>query len=149
MFDRILLPTDGDEGMAEAVQHAIGLAETHDAVLDVIYVVDESVYSAYSGEEFVHEDEGPESALERLGEDAIASITEQAADRGVTVESALRYGDPHEEIIDYAAERDVDVIVMGTKQRSGEYRQLLGSVTDRVSRLAGRPVTIVKTPVDQ
>jgi len=37
---------------------------------------------------------------------------------------------------------------MGSKERSGEYRQLLGSVTDRVARLASRPVTIVKTPVD-
>jgi nucleotide-binding universal stress UspA family protein len=38
---------------------------------------------------------------------------------------------------------------MGTKERPGEYRQMLGSVTERVLRTTSAPVTVVKTPVSE
>ena len=149
MIDRILLPTDGEEGATNATQHAIELAAEHDAVLYVLYVVDETTYSAYPGDEYVHEDEGLEAALEHAGRDAIDAVTERATAAGVETHGDVQYGSPHDVIVDYADENDVDQIVMGSKQRSGEYRQLLGSVTDRVARLADRPVTIVKTAVEE
>lgn len=44
---------------------------------------------------------------------------------------------------------DVGLAVVGSKNRSGEYRRLLGSVAERVAGMAERPVTIVKTPVEK
>jgi len=38
--------------------------------------------------------------------------------------------------------------VIGSKDRSGEYRRLLGSAAERVARMSERPVTVVKTPVE-
>ncbi|GAA0313451.1 universal stress protein [Halarchaeum salinum] len=145
MYDDILLATDGTVASENAASHAIELAATHDANLHVVYVVDESVYTAYSGDEYVDEAEGPEHGLEEAGEEALDAVRKQAAAAGVDVTDELRHGDPAETIIDYADEIDADLLVLGTQQRPDEYRALLGSVTDRVLRLTSRPAVVVKT----
>lgn len=145
MYDDILLATDGTVASENAASHAIELAATHDANLHVVYVVDESVYTAYSGDEYVDEAEGPEHGLEEAGEEALDAVRKQAAAAGVDVMDELRHGDPAETIIDYADEADADLLVLGTQQRPDEYRALLGSVTDRVLRLTSRPAVVVKT----
>ena len=148
MYDSILLPTDAEAGTGQAIDHAIDAAAHHDADLHLLYVVDSDVYAAYAGDEYVHEFEGLESALEQEGEDALEEIAERAREDGLEPVTAVRHGSPHEQILEYADEEDVGLIVMGSKDRPGEYRQLLGSVTERIARLASRPVTIVKTPVE-
>ncbi|AGB30036.1 UspA domain-containing protein [Natrinema pellirubrum DSM 15624] len=148
MYDKILLPTDAAEGTELAIEHAVAVAEDTGADLHLLYVVDSDVYNSYSGDEYVHEFESLEAALEHVGEEALESAAEAARDAGLEPTTVVRHGRPHEQILEYADEADVDMLVMGSKERSGDYRQLLGSVTDRVARLASRPVTIVKTPVE-
>ena len=148
MYDRILLSTDGGVASEAATAHAIELAATHDTDLHVLFVVDESVVTAYSGDEYVDEAEGPEHGLEELGEEAIAAVRADAADAGVDVVGQIRHGRPDEAIVEYADEVDADLLVLGTKRRPDEYRALLGSVTDRVLRLTHRPATVVKTEVE-
>mgnify|MGYP000211544462 FL=1 len=149
MYDSVLLPTDASAGMDKAVDHAINAAKQYGATLHVIYVVDTDTYASYSGDEYVHEFEGLESALEQAGEEAIEAIVEAAEAEGVETKPVVRHGVPHEEILTYADEADVGLTVIGSKNRSGEYRRLLGSVADRVTRMADRPVTVVKTPVEE
>jgi nucleotide-binding universal stress UspA family protein len=146
MTQHILLPTDGERGVDHAREYAIDLAATLGGTIHGLYVVDESVYGAYPGDEFVQEHEGPQAALEEEGEDALAEIADAAEAAGVTVETSLRYGRPEEEILAEAEDIDADHIVMGSHTRPGAYRQLLGSVSERVLRLTDRPVTVVKTP---
>ena len=149
MYDRILLSTDGTVASDEAETHALALAAAHDAVLHVLYVVDEAVVTAYSGDEYVDEAEGPEHGLEEHGEETLAALRRRGADAGVDVETAMRHGRPAETIVTYADEADTDLLVLGTKRRPDEYRALLGSVTDRVLRLVTRPATVVKTEVSE
>ncbi|CCQ35570.1 UspA domain protein [Natronomonas moolapensis 8.8.11] len=149
MYDSVLLPTDASAGMDKAVEHAIDAAKQYGAPLHVLYVVDTDTYASYSGDEYVHEFEGLESALEQAGEEAIEEVVATADAEGVETESVVRHGVPHEEILTYADEADVGLTVIGSKNRSGEYRRLLGSVADRVTRMADRPVTVVKTPVEE
>ena len=148
MYDRILLSTDGGVASEAATAHAIELAAAHDAELHVLFVVDESVVTAYSGDEYVDEAEGPEHGLEELGEEALAAVSADAADAGVDVVEKIRHGRPAESIVGYADDADVDLLVLGTKRRPDEYRALLGSVTDRVLRLTHRPATVIKTEVE-
>lgn len=148
MYNRILLPTDGTRGSDRATRHAIGLAAAHDATLYALYVIDQDVYQAYGGDEYVHDREGLESALEQRGTDVLSGVETQATEEGVEVITLLERGVPHEQILDTGSEVDADVIVLGTEERPGEYRRLLGSVTERVARRASRPVSIVKTPPD-
>lgn len=148
MYDHILLATDGDAGSQDAVNHAIELAATHEATLHALFVVDTDVYSAYSGDEYLGEHEGLERALERHGEDAVGAVRTDAAETGVSVVEAIEHGHPSETIVDYADEHDIDLVVVGTKHHTDEYRRLLGSVTERVVRFTPRPVTVVKTRVE-
>ena len=149
MYDRILLPTDMSAGVDQAIEHAIDAAQRYDAELHVLYVVDADAYSSYPGDEYVHEFEGLETALEQAGEEAIEEIIAETDEAGVETVTAIRHGVPHEEILEYIGEGDVDLTVIGSKNRSGEYRRLLGSVADRVVNMAEGPVTVVKTPVEE
>ncbi|MFC7073813.1 universal stress protein [Halovenus rubra] len=149
MYDRILLSTDGTVASEEAKSHVIDLAAAHDAVLHVLYVVDENVVTAYSGDEYVDEAEGPEHGLEELGQETLAEVQSEASDAGVNVVEAMQHGLPAETIVKYADDNDIDLLVLGTKRRPEEYRALLGSVTDRVLRLTHKPATVVKTEVSE
>jgi nucleotide-binding universal stress UspA family protein len=147
MYDQILLSTDGSIASEEAESHAISLAAATDARLQALYVVDEDVVTAYSGDEYVDETEGPEHGLEERGEDSLSAIETRASEAGVDIETTMHHGTPAETVVACAADVDADLLVLGTKRRPEEYRALLGSVTDRVLRLTTRPTTVVKTEV--
>jgi len=147
VYDTILLATDGTVASEAAEAHAVELARALDATLHVLYVVDESVVTAYSGDEYVDEAEGPEHGLEEAGQDALDAVEDAAGAEGVDVRTALRHGEPADAVVAYADEVEADLLVLGTKRRPDEYRALLGSVTDRVLRLTTRPATVVKTDV--
>ena len=149
MYDRILLSTDGTVASEQAAAHALDLAAALDAVLHVLYVVDEDVVTAYSGDEYVDEAEGPEHGLEELGEETLSELRRQASETDVDIQTAILHGQPAETIVEYADDHKVDVLVLGTKRRPEEYRALLGSVTDRVLRLTTWPATVVKTEVSE
>jgi len=148
MYDRILLPTDGSVGVDRAIDHAVDAADRYDATLHVLYVVDSDVINAYSGDEFVDGSEGAQETLEERGREALDAVAAHAGDAGVDVVTDLVYGVPHEEILRYVDREDIDLTVMGSKTRSGDYRRMLGSVTERVSRRSTAPVSIVKTTVE-
>ena len=149
MYDRILLSTDGTVASERAETHALDLAAAEGAVLHVLYVVDEAVVTAYSGDEYVDEAEGPEHGLEEHGEKTLSALRQRASEAGIDVETEIQHGRPAESIVSYADDVDADLIVLGTKRRPDEYRSLLGSVTDRVLRLTPRPATVVKTEVEE
>lgn len=147
MYDRILLSTDGTVASERAEAHALDLAAAHDAVLHVLYVVDEDIVTAYSGDEYVDEAESPEHGLEEYGEDTLSELRHRASEAAVVMETVMQHGRPAETIVKYADDHDADLLVLGTKRRPEEYRALLGGVTDRVLRLTTRPATVVKTEV--
>ncbi|EMA54818.1 universal stress protein [Halococcus salifodinae] len=149
MYERILLATDGTAASKNAESHAIDLANTHSAVLHVLFVIDENIYSAYSGDEYVDEAEGPEHGLQELGEETIAHVRSAAEDVDIDVVTDVERGDPVETILNYGDRENVDMVVLGTKHRPAEYRALLGSVTNRVLRLTTRPTVVIKTEVNE
>jgi len=143
MYDRILLPTDGSRGNSRAVEQAIGLAAQSDARLHVLFVVEDLPYAPEMMDGQV------EARLREIGEEAISDIRQRADDAGVSVETALEDGTPHQSILEYADEEGMDLIVMGTHGRSGLDRYLLGSVTERVVRGADTPVLTVRVDGDE
>jgi len=141
MYSEILLPTDGEPASEVALEHAVELADRYDARLHVLYVVDTAAYASF--------DAGAEtivSALKEQGEAAVESAVETAEAAGVPTVSAVVSGSPHAEIVEYAADEGVDLVVMGTHGRTGLDRYLLGSVTERVVRTTETPVLTVHPP---
>jgi nucleotide-binding universal stress UspA family protein len=79
-------------------------------------------------------------------EGALADWVGKARAEGLNARAAMRTGVAHEEIVALAQEEPADLIVIGTQGRGGIGRALLGSVADRVVRLAPCPVLTVREP---
>lgn len=142
MYDNILVPTDGSEGMEAVIEHARNLAEIHDATLHALYVANTASLSDLPMESSW---EGVNSALRQQGERAVELVEQTVGE--LPVETGIVEGSPSKEIVSYADEEDCDVIVMGTHGRSGVDRLLLGSVAERVVRSA--PVPVLTVSVDE
>jgi nucleotide-binding universal stress UspA family protein len=138
MYDRIVVPTDGGPGTEQVVAEAAGLAELSGAVLDAVYVVDAG---ATAGFDVGAAGETTAEALRTAGEEALAKVEQLAGD--VPVETTLREGAPHREILAHVDETDADLVVMGTHGRTGLGRVVLGSVAERIVRLSDVPVMTV------
>ncbi|PCR90907.1 universal stress protein [Natrinema ejinorense] len=139
MYDSILVATDGSEAAGTAVDHAIELAKRFDAPLYGIAVVDER--TAY--DTGIVDPEEAHRHLEERAAEWLEALEATATAADVPVETAVRSGVPHEEILDYAGERDVDALVLGSRGRSSFKGALLGSTVDRVVRTTDRPVLVV------
>ncbi|WP_440769176.1 universal stress protein [Natronorubrum sp. DTA28] len=133
MYDNVLIPTDGSDGTRQSITHGLTIAKRFDATIHALSIV-------------------PEGPLGTLQNDAAAPAAHRAVERvevdaeraAVDVETAVEQGVPHEEILGYADENDIDMIVMGTQGRTGLDRVLVGSVTERVVRMADVPVVTVR-----
>lgn len=140
MYDDILVPTDGSDGTPTVLSHALAIASGRDATVHGLYVVDRRRYTAAP--------EGQTEAiiaeLEAEGEAALAEFEETATDGGIDTVTERRDGVPHNVIVEYADERGIDLIVMGTHGRTGPDRLAnLGSTTDRVLKTGDVPVLVV------
>lgn len=148
MYDNILIPTDGSEVAETAAQKAVSLAERFDAELHVIYVVEPERLS------YIVDDARGE--LTRRGTEAIERIETQADEAGITTTTAvIDDGEVvHRSILDYAADQEIDLIVMGTHGRGGIGRMVLGSVAEQTLRESPVPVmtvhedTVIDTSLD-
>ncbi|RLM57641.1 universal stress protein [Halobellus sp. Atlit-31R] len=141
MYDQILVPTDGSDGTAQALDHALDVAATRDATIHAFSVVDKRLYLA-AGEDQKAE---LKATMEQTAQDAVAEVAEAAAAAGVDCTTTVRDGIPYRAILDYASDADVDLIVMGTHGRSGRDKLAnLGSVTERVVENAEVPILVVR-----
>jgi nucleotide-binding universal stress UspA family protein len=144
-LDRILLPTDFSENSVEAVNYGRAFAEQFHAELHLLHVIAELaatipealVRLASSIENYM--DEAETRALKQLGE-----VLEADWCPGKRVVLATRQGSPFLQIVQYAREHAIDLIVMGTHGRSGLSHALIGSVAERVVRHAHCPVLSVR-----
>ena len=141
MYDRILVPTDGSECAERAADHAIGLAAGSDATLHVLSVVDATEMARNLPA--VNADH-VERELRSRAESVVATVTARAADAGVETVTAVEPGIPSRDVVAYATEHDCDLIVMGTRGRTGLERYLLGSVAERTVRHSDVPVVTVR-----
>lgn len=139
MLEDVLIPTDGSDEADIAIDHGLDLAARFDATAHVLHVVD--VRRTQTGP---HREE-----WEQDGETYVAAVADRATDAGVAVERSVRTGYPEDCILAYADEHDVDLVAMGTHGRTGVRRYVLGSVADRVVRLADVPVLTVRLGEDR
>ncbi|WP_435359844.1 universal stress protein [Haloarchaeobius sp. DFWS5] len=143
MYDDILLPTDGSDGAAVALERALDLAGTYGATLHVLNVADTNRDSV------TVVDTGLVDALEEEGEEIVDDVVDQAHEAGVSVVDEVIQGDPYQTILDYVDSRGIDLVVMATHGRRGIQRYLLGSVTEKIVRTSPVPVLTVRMPDDE
>ena len=139
---RILLPSDFSEFSAEATKYACALAEQFQAELHLLHVQESVVVPEYYGLRIDWESltqEAKEAAEAQMEKVLAPSWSEEKA-----VVKAFAEGTPFLEIIRYAKEHEIDLIVIGTHGRSGVAHMLMGSVAEKVVRKAPCPVLTVR-----
>ena len=139
MYDQIVVPTDGSEGMGRVVEHAASLARVHEASLDLVYVVNTATFANLPMETSW---EGVRQSLREEGEAALEAAEEVAG--GVPTARHTLEGGPSREIVAYAERTGADLVLMGTHGRGGINRILIGSVAERVVRTSTVPVLTVR-----
>lgn len=144
MYDDILVPTDGGEGMDAVIERAVDMAAQRGATVHALSVIDSEVFLTLD-EELTDAVEGE---LETNASRAVERVAEVAADAGVESEIAVRRGRPGEEIRRYAGEIDADLLVMGTRRKDGHERRMLGSVAQDVVAEAAQPTLVVPLASD-
>ena len=145
MYNRILVPIDGSETSAHALDAALELAHEHDAELKPVYVVDvpQLVYSGPACDpSLVREAFVNEGAL--VLADAAAKMLRAGVKGSTLVVEVDPLGDDITQRITAAAKDfGADLVVMGTHGRRGWRRLVLGSVAERFLRISTRPVLLV------
>lgn len=143
---QILVPLDGSELAAAALEPAVALADPFDASFLIVQVV-------RTGESLLPYDQtfwtaAEEQAMEeqRVAAQAdVDRVVDGMRGRGLKVDGlVVLEPDPARTILRVAAERGVDLVAMSTHGRGGMARLLMGSVTDKVIRGAEHPVLVVR-----
>lgn len=143
---KILYPTDFSDPSACALHYAVEMAKKFDAELVMLHVLlDESqMVSFYLPQLTVKNlskdmEDGAKAKMEEF-------ISETNALDGVEYSTAMVKGIADEEIIKYANENSVDMIVLGTHGRTGLEHVIFGSTAEKVVRSASCPVLTCHCP---
>jgi nucleotide-binding universal stress UspA family protein len=142
-FERILVPTDFSAGSERAWAVARQLAGRLGAELILFHVVVEAPLFS-EGPFTMRHARSVFSKAREWADTTLGEWTAAATASGLRARSIVGTGAPHEAIIATAALEHADLIVVGTQGRSGLDRALLGSVAERVIRLAPCPVLAVR-----
>ena len=141
-----LVPIDFSEYSLHALDYAVELAGKLDARLTLLHVIQSlPVGGADMGVTLPYAYiENLEAELRR----SLESYCERITAKGLLSASVIVHGVPFQEIIETARARQVDLIIMGTHGRTGILHVLLGSVAEKVVRLAPCPVLVTRRPTD-
>lgn len=146
-LQRILLPTDFSNYSGTATNYARAFAEQFGAEVHVLHVVQDLVALVPEpGLSFPPPAEYAQE-VQAAAEEALGQVLDADWAAGKQVVCTTRTGTPFVEIVRYAREFDIDLIVMGTHGRSGLAHVLMGSVAEKVVQKAPCPVLTVR-PTD-
>jgi universal stress protein A len=143
---RILLCTDFSENSVAAREHAIDYAVAFGASLSILHVVNSSRLGFPAFEVGVPFDlqevlKGIEESVKKAFEIMVQECGSSVRD----VKTYSRIGVPANEIVRFAQEESVDLIVMGTHGWTGFRHLILGSTAENVVRTATCPILTVKS----
>ncbi len=139
---KILVAVDGSKSSLNAVKYAVKLA-TNFRTQDRITLIN------------VHDDQGLRHTKQFVGKDGVADYLRELSDKELKAALAVlvKAGVKHDciiqtghvaEVISNAANKKFDMVVLGSKGRSGLVDMLVGSVAQRVMATCKKPVLLVK-----
>jgi nucleotide-binding universal stress UspA family protein len=155
LFEKILVPLDGSEHSAKALEAAIQIAKKFGGKLTLFHaysitvmpiVVPEPTTLTPSGVPVITPAEVSKmaEAARDVGRRILEDAEKKAKSEDVQVESMLREGNTVQEIIRLAKEGNSDLIVMGVRGVGKLRELLLGSVSEGVIKHTSCPVLVVK-----
>jgi nucleotide-binding universal stress UspA family protein len=144
VYQRIMVAVDGSATAERGLQEAIGFARDQKAKLAIVHVVDIVVVfgaGQFPGTYIAATRELANDIIERARETARAAGIEAEILSPEIVTSGYHVGDT---IANVAREWHADLLVVGTHGRRGVSRMLIGSVAERIARMAPCPLLLVR-----
>ncbi|HEX5474084.1 MAG TPA: universal stress protein [Vicinamibacterales bacterium] len=145
-LEHVLVATDFSEPSDKALAYGRALASRFGAALHVLHVVQNVYISTLGAEACVALAPDLQQQLEDGARERLTRLLDADRSGPPTTAVVLTSTSPALAILDYARGHDIDIIVMGTHGRGPLGRLLLGSVAERVVRLAPCPVLTVRHP---
>jgi nucleotide-binding universal stress UspA family protein len=147
---KVLLPTDFSAHAELAMGRAAHLASRYGAELHLLHVLVLHEYDPLRVSAHASDVNRLQSLLAENAKAGLEEITRRLRVPQATVIAAQERGiSPADSILDYAGRNDIDLVVMGTHGRRGARRFLLGSIAEKVVKLARCPVLTVRDPGDE
>ncbi|MGI6422516.1 MAG: universal stress protein [Syntrophomonadaceae bacterium] len=145
MFKQILVPVDGSDYATNAAKKALVIAQKHDSKITLLHVINHSQLFSMGAPQSLplitdHMIDGAIKGAEKILEDTKEAI----GAREIEVETRIEWGTPAQVIINLARNQACDLIVMGSRGLSKMSGLFLGSVSDRVAKVAPCPVMLIK-----
>ena len=134
MFTNILVAIDGSEVSQLALIQAVDQAKIWNAKIHAIFIAETHQFDLFSMDPTFNMETKREMyrILEKVGESILERAEKYCSDKGITIITHMRYGDPGNEIISLAEQEKFDLIVIGSHGKSSIDRLLLGSVSSFV-----------------
>lgn len=142
-ISRILVPTDFSELANLAIDYGAAIANQFQSELHVLNVVDDYFVLTGEGQLVLPDRNEYLRGLKAASERELATLP-RGNTTAIRVSRHTAIGRPFEVIVRFAKEHQIDLIVIGSHGRRGLSHLLLGSVAERVVRLAGCPVLTVR-----
>ena len=140
-----MVAVDGSNPSFNASNYAIDLAKKYDAELVVLNIV-----SLVPSSQFEYVNIGRMREIETTetekAQQEVDKVKQRAIENKVSVETAVlvKYTKVVKEIVEYAEQMNIDMIVIGSRGITGIKKMLLGSVADGVVTYSHCPVLVVK-----
>jgi nucleotide-binding universal stress UspA family protein len=135
MYERIMVPLDGSNAAEMVLPYAEEIAIKFNAAIALVSVAEpapaesDHLYRAY---------------LKTIQEKVRAELSDWGARPGTRVDVEVLFGKPAEKILTYAANKNVSLVVMASRGRSGEGPWLLGNIASKVLRATTKPVLLIR-----
>lgn len=140
---RILVPIDFGPASEAALQCARKLAARFGARVALLHVVEIEALE-WCSDPFTHDLPNAVVATQRDADFRLGLLLERLERMEINATADVLVGDPARQIIAYATNHDIDLIVMGRHGRCGFARAMLGSVAERTVRSAPCPVLTLR-----
>jgi nucleotide-binding universal stress UspA family protein len=135
MYEKIMVPLDGSNAAERVLPYAEEIANKFNSEIALVSVAEPS--PAESDHLFL-------AYLRTIQEKVKTELGKWGAKTGTPVTMDVLTGKPAQEILSYAADKNVSLVVMASRGRSGEGPWLLGNIAAKVLRATTKPVLLVR-----
>ncbi len=143
---KILVPIDFSDYSKSALRYAVNITKVFNAHVYLVYVIEPMIYPAdfSMGQIAV-----PNADLDvsKRAEEELDKLAKDEFPLNIVVDIVVRTGRPFAEIIQVAAELDIDLIIIATHGHTGVEHLLFGSTAEKVVRKAPCPVLSLREPI--
>ena len=143
-YKKVLFCTDFSENADYAFEFAYGIAKRDEGLLYILHVIPMNPQQAYAESFITAEDlEKIQKTIQEDLENKYRERYEEKMEKEIEFEIITRSGREDEEILEFAKEEQVDLIVIGTHGRTGIEHVFFGSVAEKILRRSPIPVFII------